>query len=81
MFMAANACPILLRAIGEAERAGFEVPRLLERTTHRRGFADADDPAVALTWRLVHAWRAPPQPSRPPDQSLRLPEPAGLRAV
>ncbi|MGX1886793.1 MobF family relaxase [Streptomyces sp. NPDC055287] len=52
MFMAADAYPALIRALGDAERAGFDLPRLLHRTTHGRGFADADDPAAVLTWRL-----------------------------
>ncbi|MFF1680738.1 MobF family relaxase [Streptomyces sp. NPDC058256] len=51
-FMAADAYPALIRAMHDAERAGFNLPRLLERTAHRRGFSDADDPSAVLTWRL-----------------------------
>ncbi|WP_406291613.1 MobF family relaxase [Streptomyces sp. NBC_00624] len=51
-FMAADAYPSLIRALSDAERAGFDLPRLLQRTTGGRGFADADDMAAVLTWRL-----------------------------
>ncbi|MCZ1011971.1 relaxase domain-containing protein [Streptomyces lydicus] len=51
-FLAADAYPALIRALHDAERAGFDLPRLLARTVPRRGFADADDPAAVLTWRL-----------------------------
>ncbi|MFE0773291.1 MobF family relaxase [Streptomyces sp. NPDC058861] len=51
-FMAASAYPALIRALHDAERAGFALPRLLARTALRRGFADADDIAAVLTWRL-----------------------------
>ncbi|MFG3207376.1 MobF family relaxase [Streptomyces sp. NPDC048192] len=51
-FMAADAYPALIRALNDAERAGFDLPRLLARTVPRRGFADAHDPAAVLTWRL-----------------------------
>lgn len=52
MFMAADAYPALIRALHDAERAGFDLPRLLSTTVPRRGFADADDPSAVLTWRL-----------------------------
>ncbi|MEU7306133.1 MobF family relaxase [Streptomyces sp. NPDC007206] len=52
MFMAADAYPALIRALHDAERAGFDLPRLLSSTVPRRGFTDADDPAAVLTWRL-----------------------------
>ncbi|OEJ23054.1 hypothetical protein AR457_38330 [Streptomyces agglomeratus] len=52
MFMAADAYPALVRVLHDAERAGFDLPRLLSNTVPRRGFADADDPAAVLTWRL-----------------------------
>ncbi|MFI1701417.1 MobF family relaxase [Streptomyces bobili] len=52
MFMAADAYPALIRALHDAERAGFALPRLLSATVPRRGFADADDPSAVLTWRL-----------------------------
>ncbi|MFB6984596.1 MobF family relaxase [Streptomyces sp. NPDC056297] len=52
MFMAADAYPALIRALTDAERAGFDLPRLLGKTVPRRGFADADDPSAVLTWRL-----------------------------
>ncbi|MER5888046.1 MobF family relaxase [Streptomyces sp. NPDC001941] len=52
MFMAADAYPALTRALHDAERAGFDLPRLLNTTVPRRGFGDADDPAAVLTWRL-----------------------------
>ncbi|MFJ3575923.1 MobF family relaxase [Streptomyces rubiginosohelvolus] len=51
-FMAADAYPALIRALHDAERSGFDLPRLLARTVPRRGFSDADDPAAVLTWRL-----------------------------
>lgn len=51
-FLAADAYRALVRALHDAERAGFDLPRLLARTVPRRGFADADDPAAVLTWRL-----------------------------
>ncbi|WP_327425337.1 relaxase domain-containing protein [Streptomyces sp. NBC_01707] len=51
-FMAADAYPALIRALSDAERVGFALPRLLERTAYRRGFADADDMAAVLAWRL-----------------------------
>ncbi|MET8816394.1 MobF family relaxase [Streptomyces sp. NPDC004549] len=51
-FMAADAYPALIRALHDAERAGFDLPRLLAGTVPRRGFGDADDPAAVLTWRL-----------------------------
>ncbi len=51
-FLAADAYPALIRALADAERAGFDLPRLLNRTVPARGFADADDPAALLTWRL-----------------------------
>jgi hypothetical protein len=52
LFMAADAYPALIRALHDAERAGFDLPRLLSHTVPRRGFADADDPSAVLTWRL-----------------------------
>ncbi|MEU9553695.1 AAA family ATPase [Streptomyces werraensis] len=52
MFMAADAYPALIRALHDAERAGFDLSRLLTGTVPRRGFTDADDPAAVLTWRL-----------------------------
>jgi conjugative relaxase-like TrwC/TraI family protein len=52
MFMAADAYPALIRALHDAERAGFDLPRLLGSTVPRRAFADADDPSAVLTWRL-----------------------------
>ncbi|MYS33446.1 conjugative relaxase-like TrwC/TraI family protein [Streptomyces sp. KhCrAH-43] len=52
MFMAADAYPALIRALHDAERAGFDLPRLLANTVPRRGFGDADDPSAVLTWRL-----------------------------
>ncbi|MFI9019315.1 MobF family relaxase [Streptomyces griseus] len=52
MFMAADAYPALIRALHDAERTGFDLPRLLTSTLSRRGFGDADDPAAVLTWRL-----------------------------
>ncbi|MEU1707573.1 hypothetical protein ABZ478_19500 [Streptomyces sp. NPDC005706] len=51
-FLAADAYPALIRALNTAERAGFDLPRLLARTVPARGFTDADDPAAVLTWRL-----------------------------
>ncbi|WP_330342642.1 MobF family relaxase [Streptomyces sp. NBC_00557] len=51
-FMAADAYPALIRALNDAERAGYDLPRLLAHTVPRRGFADAHDPAAVLTWRL-----------------------------
>ncbi|MDX2733626.1 MobF family relaxase, partial [Streptomyces sp. PA03-2a] len=51
-FMAAGAFPALIRAMGDAERAGFALPRLLQATALRRGFADADDMAAVLSWRI-----------------------------
>ncbi|MFE2102634.1 ATP-dependent RecD-like DNA helicase, partial [Streptomyces sp. NPDC059468] len=51
-FMAADAYPALIRALDAAERAGFDLPRLLSNTVPRRGFTDADDPSAVLTWRL-----------------------------
>ncbi|MEI5011954.1 hypothetical protein RB196_35995 [Streptomyces sp. PmtA] len=52
MFLAADAYPALIRALHDAERAGFDLPRLLGNTVPRRGLADADDPSAVLTWRL-----------------------------
>lgn len=52
MFLAADAYPALIRALHDAERAGFDLPRLLGNTVPRRGFGDADDPSAVLTWRL-----------------------------
>ncbi|MFD4243651.1 MobF family relaxase [Streptomyces sp. NPDC058525] len=54
-FMAADAYPALVRALHDAERAGFALPRLLARTVPKRGFADADDVSAVLTWRLREA--------------------------
>ncbi|MFF8401717.1 AAA family ATPase [Streptomyces sp. NPDC015684] len=51
-FLAADAYPALVRALHTAERAGFDLPRLLQATVPARGFTDADDPAAVLTWRL-----------------------------
>nr|WP_308299338.1 AAA family ATPase [Streptomyces sp. CL12-4] len=51
-FLAADAYPALVRALHDAERAGFDLRRLLSATVPRRGFTDADDPAAVLTWRL-----------------------------
>ncbi|MFD6335083.1 MobF family relaxase [Streptomyces niveus] len=51
-FMSADACPALIRVLHDAERAGFDLPRLLGSTVPRRGFGDADDPSAVLTWRL-----------------------------
>ncbi|MER6433768.1 MobF family relaxase [Streptomyces sp900105245] len=51
-FMAADAYPALIRALHAAERAGFNLPRLLATTVPARGFTDPDDPAAVLTWRL-----------------------------
>ncbi|MFD7861593.1 MobF family relaxase [Streptomyces sp. NPDC059783] len=51
-FMAADAYPALIRALHDAERAGFDLPRMLANTVPRRGFGDADDPSAVLTWRL-----------------------------
>ncbi|MFH8260532.1 MobF family relaxase [Streptomyces roseolus] len=52
MFMAADAYPALIRTLHDAERTGFDLPRLLANTVPRRGFGDADDPSAVLTWRL-----------------------------
>ncbi|WP_440581220.1 MobF family relaxase [Streptomyces sp. PT19] len=52
MFMAADAYPALVRVLHDAERAGFDLPRLLSHTVPKRGFGDADDPSAVLTWRL-----------------------------
>ncbi|MFF7858741.1 MobF family relaxase [Streptomyces sp. NPDC007904] len=52
MFLAAEAYPALIRALHDAERAGFDLARLLANTVPRRGFTDADDPSAVLTWRL-----------------------------
>ncbi|MER7000703.1 MobF family relaxase [Streptomyces sp. NPDC000410] len=52
MFLAADAYPALIRALHDAERSGFDLPRLLGNTVPRRGFGDADDPSAVLTWRL-----------------------------
>ncbi|MFJ5951418.1 MobF family relaxase [Streptomyces noursei] len=52
MFLAADAYPALIRALSDAERAGFDLPRLLHNTVPQRGFGDADDPSAVLTWRL-----------------------------
>lgn len=52
MFMAADAYPALVRVLHDAERAGFDLPRLLSNTVPKRGFGDADDPSAVLTWRL-----------------------------
>ncbi|KOV92852.1 MobF family relaxase, partial [Streptomyces sp. NRRL WC-3723] len=52
VFLAADAYPALIRALHTAERAGFDLPRLVGDTVPRRGFGDADDPAAVLTWRL-----------------------------
>ncbi|MFI5867128.1 MobF family relaxase [Streptomyces sp. NPDC051546] len=52
MFLAADAYPALIRALSDAERAGFDLPHLLSATVPRRGFGDADDPSAVLTWRL-----------------------------
>ncbi|CAL9677119.1 hypothetical protein SUDANB105_08022 [Streptomyces sp. enrichment culture] len=52
MFMAADAYPALIRVLHDAERAGFDLPRLLSNTVPKRGFGDADDPSAVLTWRL-----------------------------
>ncbi|MFE5407094.1 MobF family relaxase [Streptomyces sp. NPDC056580] len=51
-FLAADAYPALIRALHTAERARFDLPRLLTRTVPARGFTDADDPSALLTWRL-----------------------------
>ncbi|MFF2205874.1 MobF family relaxase [Streptomyces sp. NPDC058145] len=51
-FLAADAYPALIRALHTAERAGFDLPRLLAHTVPVRGFTDADDPAAVLSWRL-----------------------------
>ncbi|WP_333764875.1 AAA family ATPase [Streptomyces sp. IBSBF 2390] len=51
-FMAADAYPALTRALHAAERAGFDLPRLLATAVPARGFTDADAPAAVLTWRL-----------------------------
>ncbi|MFE7779440.1 C-terminal helicase domain-containing protein, partial [Streptomyces sp. NPDC057445] len=50
-FLAADAYRALMRAMSDAERAGFDLPRLLEDTA-ARGFGGADDRAAVLTWRL-----------------------------
>ncbi|MFC8784944.1 hypothetical protein [Streptomyces nigra] len=52
MFMAADAYPALIRALHDAERTGFDLPRLLESTLRRGGLGTADDPSAVLTWRL-----------------------------
>ncbi|MFF8478699.1 MobF family relaxase [Streptomyces sp. NPDC015414] len=51
-FLAADAYPALMRALADAERAGFDLPRLLSRTVPAWGFTDVDDPSALLTWRL-----------------------------
>ncbi|WP_326581871.1 relaxase domain-containing protein (plasmid) [Actinacidiphila glaucinigra] len=70
-FLAADAFPALIRALADAERTGFDLPRLLTRTLTGRALADADDIAALLTWRLrrhltdaAHAATTTPQ-SRP----------------
>ncbi len=72
MFMAADAYPALTRALQEAERAGFDLPRLLATTVPARGFTDADDPAAVLTWRLRRrlADAADAQQKADPDRPL-----------
>ncbi|MGW8995021.1 MobF family relaxase [Streptomyces zhihengii] len=54
-FLAADAYPALARALHDAERAGFALPRLLARTALNRGIFDADDVSAVLTWRLREA--------------------------
>ncbi|MFD0427403.1 hypothetical protein ACFQ60_02270 [Streptomyces zhihengii] len=54
-FLAADAYPALARALHDAERAGFALPRLLARTALDRGIFDADDVSAVLTWRLREA--------------------------
>ncbi|MFF3256999.1 MobF family relaxase [Actinacidiphila glaucinigra] len=51
-FLAADAFPALIRALSDAERAGFDLPRLLTRTLTGRALTGADDVAALLTWRL-----------------------------
>ncbi|MET8680960.1 MobF family relaxase [Streptomyces sp. NPDC004647] len=51
-FTAADAFPSLIRVLTDAEREGFDLPRLLIPTASRRGFGDADDASAVLTWRL-----------------------------
>jgi len=50
--LATDAYPALIRALAEAERAGFDPARLLQQTTAGRGLTDADDAAALLTWRI-----------------------------
>ncbi|MER6434507.1 MobF family relaxase [Streptomyces sp900105245] len=71
-FMAADAFPALIRALHAAERAGFDLPRLLATTVPHRGLADADDPAALLTWRLRRrlADAADAQQKADPDRPL-----------
>ncbi|MFC5905347.1 MobF family relaxase, partial [Streptomyces zhihengii] len=54
LLMAADAYPALTRALHDAERAGFDLPRLLSNTVPQHGFDEADDPAAVLAWRLRH---------------------------
>ncbi|WP_277347755.1 MobF family relaxase [Streptomyces barkulensis] len=54
-FLAADAYPALTRALADAERAGFDLPRLIDRATASPLNLDgADDPAALLAWRLRH---------------------------
>ncbi|MEU6618580.1 MobF family relaxase [Streptomyces parvus] len=50
--IAEDAWPAVERALRDAERAGFAPERILSTAYRERGFADAEDKAAVLSWRL-----------------------------
>ncbi|MER6256260.1 MobF family relaxase [Streptomyces sp. NPDC001584] len=47
-----DAWPAVERALRDAERAGFSPERILSAAYHERDFADAEDNAAVLSWRI-----------------------------
>ncbi|MFJ2194189.1 MobF family relaxase [Kitasatospora sp. NPDC087861] len=51
-FIAADAWPAVVRAVRDAEAAGFAPERILSAAYHERDFHDADDVSAVLSWRI-----------------------------
>ncbi len=57
MFIAADAWEVVERSLRAAEAEGWDLGLLLHSAFGERDFADADDPAAVLAWRLDHRVR------------------------
>ncbi|MFI1203555.1 MobF family relaxase [Streptomyces sp. NPDC020883] len=54
MFVTADGWPILARTLTRAHTRGWDIRRLIDQAFFQRDFADADDAAVVMAWRIDH---------------------------